>query len=103
MTVPGGGFPDGTFGADLSVLNGLDEASWRAALNRKVIGSSGGSGGPGTGFNGLFGGIGAVIGGIADAIRGLAVPERFEPVGDAFQDYQRALNERVDLLDEVSG
>ncbi|MBM4683853.1 hypothetical protein GS532_07930 [Rhodococcus hoagii] len=54
MTVPWGNYPDGTFDDDLSGLNGLNEASWRASLNARVIGSSS----PGQpGFNGLFGSI----------------------------------------------
>lgn len=57
MTTPGGNFPpDAITGSDLSSLDGLNEASWRAGLNAEVIGAPGGS----TGFNGLasiFGGI----------------------------------------------
>ncbi|NKS98653.1 hypothetical protein GS498_19225, partial [Rhodococcus hoagii] len=49
MTVPWGNYPDGTFDDDLSGLSGLNEASWRAGLNARVLGSAGG----GTGFNGL--------------------------------------------------
>lgn len=58
MTVPWGGFPDGTFDDDLSGLAGLDEASWRAGLYTKVIGSSGG----GRGFNGLSSFLGGLLG-----------------------------------------
>ncbi|MBM4508942.1 hypothetical protein GS421_03270 [Rhodococcus hoagii] len=38
MTVPWGNYPDGTFDDDLSGLNGLDEASWRASKLNKVSG-----------------------------------------------------------------
>ncbi|NKU60029.1 hypothetical protein GS883_16555 [Rhodococcus hoagii] len=47
---------------------------------------------------------GTFIGGIANAIRGVFGPgEAFRPVADAFQDQQRALNDRIDLLADVSG
>lgn len=48
--------------------------------------------------------FGNIIGGIANAIRGVFGPgEAFRPVADAFQDQQRALNDRIDLLADVSG
>ncbi|NKT62886.1 hypothetical protein GS784_06645 [Rhodococcus hoagii] len=46
--------------------------------------------------------FGNIIGGIANAIRGVFGPgEAFRPVADAFQDQQRALNDRIDLLADV--
>lgn len=58
MTVPWGNYPDGTFDDDLSGLNGLNEASWRARLNARVLGS----GSSGTGFNGMNGFFNGLLG-----------------------------------------
>lgn len=61
MTTPGGQYPDGTLGTDLSGLSGLDEASWRAGLNSRVIGTGGGT----VGFNGLGSALlGAIFGNV---------------------------------------
>ncbi|NKS02517.1 hypothetical protein GS528_16095 [Rhodococcus hoagii] len=38
MTVPWGDYPDGTFDDDLSGLNGIDEASWRASKFNQIDG-----------------------------------------------------------------
>ncbi|MGW2095785.1 hypothetical protein [Promicromonospora sukumoe] len=105
MTVPGGGFPDGTFGDDLSGLNGLDEASWRAALNSRVIGAAGGSGGAGAGFNGLFGGIGEQVAGaivnIVSAFFGTYEGDDLEL--RRFQDKQREYVYDLNQMQDISG
>lgn len=72
MTTPGGGFPGGALtGGDLSALGGLDEASWRAGLNAKILGPAGGS----VGFNGAaaeFAKIAAKIAQVlADVVQGV--------------------------------
>ncbi|KHJ74650.1 fibronectin type III domain-containing protein [Rhodococcus sp. Chr-9] len=38
MTVPGGGYPDGTFDDDLTGLNGLDEATWKQSKFDSAVG-----------------------------------------------------------------
>lgn len=81
MTVPWGDYPDGTFDDDLSGLNGLNEASWRAGLNSQVVSP----------FDGLRTGIvSRFFGGNADAVIDL-------------QDGQNEYNDRLDLLEGVRG
>lgn len=105
MTVPGGGFPDGTFDDDLSGLNGLDEATWRAGLNSRVIGTAGGSSAPGAGFNGLFGGIGEQVAGaitnIVSAFFGTYDGDDIEL--RRFQDKQREYVYELNQMQDISG
>ncbi|WP_182357789.1 glycine-rich domain-containing protein [Tomitella gaofuii] len=57
MTTPGGQYPEGTHGSDLSGLRGLSESKFRGDLAGQVVGTGGG----GVGFNGMFGALGSLI------------------------------------------
>lgn len=64
MTTPGGNYPDNALsGADLSSLDGLNEADWREGLNDRVIGQPS----AGVGFN-AFGGFLDAIGNMVQGI-----------------------------------
>lgn len=82
----GGGFADGLRG----ILDGIGEILGGAI---EVAGQA---------FSGIVNGVVNLVGGIADGIRGL-LPNTspFSPVQDAFYDGQRALTERLDLLEGV--
>ena len=89
MTTPNGQYPDDTFGSDLSGLSGLDEASWRAGLNSRVIGSSGG----GIGFNGLFR---AILGSITGTVDNSYIYQL--PIIQEQQDYITDLRDAVERM-----
>lgn len=80
MTVPWGGYPAGTLGSDLSSLNGLDEATWKANLRNEKL----------SGFD------------TAHAIYSGKRQQYKSQLAD-MNDGQLSLNDRTDLLKRVSG
>lgn len=67
MTTPGVPFPDDALsGEDLSQLDGLNEASWRAGINDRVLGNAGGS----SGFNGGASAFSTIWSGFAGIFNG---------------------------------
>lgn len=80
MTVPSGSYPNGTLTQDLSPLNGLDEASWKANLRANKL----------SGFD------------AAHAIFSGKRQQYLSQLAD-MQDGQLGLNDRTDLLAEISG
>lgn len=101
MTTPGGNFPDDAISSDdLTPLQGLDEASWRANISGQAVG------GFNAGHVNLLGVLGDTITqGLIDVAEALFGPfsEDETTAVQHIQDGQLALNNRLDLMGDISG